>query len=465
MIKTIDKYIFRELLTPFLYSLAVLTMIFLVNFIIRAMDRILGKGLSFFVILEYIVLNLAWILALAIPLSVLVAVLLAYGRLATDHEVTAMRSGGISLPRIMAPALIFGILVGSFTLFFNTSILPDVNHRARLLGSDIYRKRPDLDIVPGYFIDDLPDYNIRVNEVTEDGLKGVVIFSKSNQREQVSIFAESGRTNTVGGQIIFTLYNGEKHLLDLDKLDDYQREYFDSTRLTVKVSNLELRRRESAVRGDREMTPAMMYKRIEENGERFDRTIARMLSIRLNSPLFDGDSSVDMIAVMDTLQRIPVTDQITINARTRVWNRTVDKLESQERLLDSYLKQVNKYQVEIHKKYAMAVTCLVFVLVGVPLGIMTRKSSGTIGVAIGMFFIYWAALIAGEELADRRMMDPVLAMWAPNALMAIVGLWINLQVSRERTVINLLWLKTIFNPAEWRIFAKDNSSSSKHLHE
>ena len=114
MIKTLDKYVFRELLTPFMYSLLVLTMIFLVNFIIRAMDRILGKGLSIWVILEYIILNLAWILALAIPLSVLVAVLLAYGRLATDHEVTAMRSGGISLPRIMAPALVFSILVGEF---------------------------------------------------------------------------------------------------------------------------------------------------------------------------------------------------------------------------------------------------------------------------------------------------------------------------------------------------------------
>ena len=457
MIKILDKYIFRELLTPFMYSLFVLTMIFLVNFVIRAMDRILGKGLSFFVILEYIALNLAWILALAIPLSVLVAVLLAYGRLATDHEVTAMRSGGISLRRIMAPALVFSILVGSFTLYFNTSILPDVNHRARLLGSDIYRKRPDLDIVPGYFIEDLPDYNIRVNEVTEAGLKGVVIFSKSDLREQVSIFAESGRTETAGGQIIFTLYNGEKHLLDLDKLDDYQREYFDSTRLTVKVNNLELKRRDSAVRGDREMTPDMMYQRIEENQERFNRTIDRMLSIRVNSPLFNGDSIVNMLAVMDTIRRIPVPIDGIVDARTRVWNRTIDKLESQERLLNSYLKQINKYLVEIHKKYAMAVTCVVFVLIGVPLGIMTRKSSGTIGVAIGMFFIYWAALIAGEELADRRKLDPVLAMWAPNGIMAIVGIWISVQVSRERTIINFTWLKTILNPMNWRIFGKRKS--------
>jgi lipopolysaccharide export system permease protein len=451
MIKTLDKYVFKELLTPFLYSLLVLTLIFLVNFIIRAMDRILGKGLSIWVILEYIILNLAWILAIAIPLSVLVAVLLAYGRLATDHEVTAMRSGGMSLPRIMVPALIFALLVGSFTLYFNTTILPEVNHRARLLGSDIYRKRPDMDIVPGYFIDNLPDYNIRVNEVTEDGLRGVVIFSKSDKREQVSIFAESGRTKTLGEQLIFTLYNGEKHLLDLEKLDDYQREYFDSTRITVKVNNLQLNRRETAVRGDREMTPGMMYERIAENQDRFDRTVERMKTIWLQSPIFKGDSTVDIVAMMDTLKRIPTEGILHIPNNTRKWNRAVDKLESQQRLLHSYLKQKNKYLVEIHKKYAIAVTCLVFVLIGTPLGIMTRKSSGTIGVAMGMFFIYWASMLAGEELADRRMMDPVLAMWAPNVLMGFVGLWISYQVSRERTVINLLWIKTVFNPKNWRL--------------
>lgn len=451
MIKTVDRYVFKELLAPFLYSLLVLTLIFLVNFVIRAMDRILGKGLSIWVILEYIILNLAWILAIAMPLSVLVAVLLAYGRLATDHEVTAMRSGGMSLPRIMLPALAFAIFVGGFTLYFNTTILPDVNHRARLLGSDIYRKRPDMDIVPGYFIDNLPDYNIRVNEVTEEGLKGVIIFSKSDKREQVSIFAESGHTKTAGGQIIFTLYNGEKHLLDLEKLDDYQREYFDSTRITVKVNNLELKRRETAVRGDREMTPAMMYERISENEGRYARTVDRMKTIWLSSPLFQGDSTVDMVALIDTLKRKPVEGVERVSAKDRKWNRTVDKLESQERLLHSYLKQINKYLVEIHKKYAIAVTCLVFVLIGTPLGIMTRKSSGTIGVAMGMFFIYWASMLAGEELADRRMLDPVIGMWAPNAIMAVVGLWISYQVSRERTVINWLWIKTVFNPKNWRL--------------
>ncbi len=460
MIRKIDRYIYRELLPPFSYSLIILTLIFLVNFIIRAMDRILGKGLSIFVIIEYIVLNLAWIMALAIPMSVLVAVLLAYGRMANDHEITAMRSGGISLPRIMLPALVFAIAVGSFTLYFNTNILPDVNHRARLLGSDIYRKRPDLDIVPGYFIDDLPDYNIRVNEVTEDGLKGIVVFSKSDRREQISIFAESGRTSSEGNRIIFTLYNGEKHLLDLADMEEYQREFFDSTRLSMEVANMELQRRETSVRGDREMTPQMMYDKIDENLERRQSTLERMQYIHATSPLFQGDTLENVTAIMDTLKKLPVAADASLGIRERRWNRTVDKLHSQERLLKSYERQVNKYLVEIHKKYAMPIACLVFVFIGTPLGIMTRKSSGTIGVAIAMFFIYWATLITGEELADRSRLDPVVAMWAPNVLMGTVGIWISYQVTRERRVFNLEWLKSIGQRARTVVRKADGADSS-----
>jgi lipopolysaccharide export system permease protein len=80
-------------------------------------------------------------------------------------------------------------------------------------------------------------------------------------------------------------------------------------------------------------------------------------------------------------------------------------------------------------------------LIGAPLGIMTRKSSWTLGVAIGMFFIYWAFLIAGEELADRLIITPFMAMWLPNLIMGAVGLWISYQAMRERRVLSANWAR------------------------
>lgn len=188
----------------------------------------------------------------------------------------------------------------------------------------------------------------------------------------------------------------------------------------------------------------MMYEKVAENQERYDKTLERMIFIHSTSPLFQGDTAYDITAVMDTLKKSPVPEGSSLNLRERRRNRTIDKLHSQERLLVSYERQMNKYLVEIHKKYAMPVACIVFVLIGAPLGIMTRKSSGTIGVAIGMFFLYWAMFIVGEELADRSHVNPVAAMWTPNIVMGALGLWISYQVTRERRVFNLEWFKNRF---------------------
>ncbi len=398
------------------------------------MDRFLGKGLSIWVILELIVLNLAWMLALALPMSVLIAVLLSYGRMASDHEITAMRSSGISMPRIMLPALVFAGMIASFTIYFNNEILPDVNHKARLLGSSIYRKRPDLDITPGYFISDLPEYNLRVDEVSETGLKKVVIFSKNSKDRQIAIFAEEGNLKVDGSQILITLYNGEKHSIEFSKSGDYQREFFDSTRIAMTVDNLELKRRDSATRGDREMSSAMMFEKIKETEKKLAGIRSRMEKIYWESPIFKGDSLQNLSALLDTVTRFTAKDKVPQGFDWKGWNRTIDKLDSQERLTISYRKQINKYGVEIHKKYAMPIACFVFVIMGVPLGIMTRKNSGSIGVAIGMFFIYWASLIAGEELADRLLMTPIMAMWMPNLVFGLIGVWISYHASRERRV-------------------------------
>ena len=127
-----------------------------------AVDLFLGKGLPLNIILEYLLLNTAWIMALAAPVAVLVATLMAFGRFSEDNEITALRSSGISYARILWPALAFSALVALPLMVFNNSILPHMNHDARMLARDIYRKRPDLNVEAGYFIDDLPQYSFIV---------------------------------------------------------------------------------------------------------------------------------------------------------------------------------------------------------------------------------------------------------------------------------------------------------------
>ena len=110
--KTLNKYLVRESLIPFLLSLGVITTVLFLQFLIRAIDRFLGKGLDIWIILEYLYLNLAWIIALSVPMSLLISTVMTYGRMSQDNEVTALKAAGVSVFSIIKPAVFFGGFVG-----------------------------------------------------------------------------------------------------------------------------------------------------------------------------------------------------------------------------------------------------------------------------------------------------------------------------------------------------------------
>ena len=126
----LTRYILKEHLAPFCYALFVITFLFLIDFLIRILSSILSKGLEWRVVLEIIVLNLAWMLALSIPMAVLVSALMAFGRLSADNEVTALRALGISPVRALMPVLFLAALLGASLVWFNDKVLPEANFRA-----------------------------------------------------------------------------------------------------------------------------------------------------------------------------------------------------------------------------------------------------------------------------------------------------------------------------------------------
>ena len=158
--RLLNRYILKQLLTPFFFSLLVIVFILFTQFLLRAIDRFLGKGLDLPTIFEYLFLNLGWITALAVPMAVLVAALMSFGQMSEDNEIGAMRSSGISFMTIIKPAIIVGFIIASILILFSAFIMPEMNFKARLLSGDIYKKRPMMNIEPGIFIDALPNYNI-----------------------------------------------------------------------------------------------------------------------------------------------------------------------------------------------------------------------------------------------------------------------------------------------------------------
>ncbi len=447
--KIFHRYILTEHLLPFTFALLALLFVLLTNFLLRALDRFLGKGLGVGVLLEYVVLNLAWIAALAVPMAVLVATLMAFGRLTHDNEITAMRVAGLSYASILRPALIFGAIICLVLIVFNNQVLPEANHRARILSADINRKRPDVAVEVGYFVDDLPSYSMLVRGRAGTEFRDILIYSKDNRTRQMTIFADRGTMQTIDDAILLYLEDGEIHELSLPNYDEYRRLKFKRHRIVVPVDNLYLERRESNLRGDREMTIAMMQGKIAAYREKIANVKRRVAARIASQTPFALTAEVTRTAALSAAERwqaaIADSASLTRGDSARLMRRATNLrrgLGGDFNLVASYVRGINRYRVEIHKKFSLPFACIVFVLVGAPLGIMARRGGFAVATALslGFFVVYWGLLIAGEELADRGLVSPILGMWSPNILLAFVGILLLGLIRSENRVWRLGFL-------------------------
>ena len=436
---TLNKYLVKESLIPFLLSLGVITTVLFLQFLIRAIDRFLGKGLDVWIILEYLYLNLAWIIALSVPMSLLISTVMTYGRMSQDNEITALKAAGVSVFSIIKPAVFFGGFVGLILCLFNNFVLPDMNYHARLLARDIYQKSPELTIEPGYFINTIPQYSMIVREMEGNNFKDVKIFSKYSGTEQVTIYADKGKLTSKEDIIILDLENGEIHEIDLEDYNHYRRIKFLTHQITIPIDDLLLNRNNESVRTDREMKVSQMIQKIEKNKEYMVQVNNRIKTVLDNNGIawnedFDLEKVLSSIEILKENSKqireekiyrddIPISEY-EVKEKLRSFNNISRQLKNEFMLISNYKKTNNKYMVEIHKKFTLAFACLLFAMTGAPLGILVRKGGITIASAlsIAFFLVYYIMLIWGEQLADRILLDPTFGSWMPNIILFIVGL-------------------------------------------
>ena len=407
---TLNKYLVKESLIPFLLSLGVITTVLFLQFLIRAIDRFLGKGLDVWIILEYLYLNLAWIIALSVPMSLLISTVMTYGRMSQDNEITALKAAGVSVFNIIKPAVFFGGFVGLILCLFNNFVLPDMNYHARLLARDIYQKSPELTIEPGYFINTIPQYSMIVREMEGNNFKDVKIFSKYSGTEQVTIYADKGKLTSKEDIIILDLENGEIHEIDLEDYNHYRRIKFLTHQITIPIDDLLLNRNNESVRTDREMKVSEMIQKIEKNKEYMVQVNNRIKTVLDNNGIAWSED-LDLETILSSIEILKedskqITEEKTyrddipiseyeIKEKLRSFNNISRQLKNEFMLISNYQKTNNKYMVEIHKKFTLAFACLLFAMTGAPLGILVRKGGITIASAlsIAFFLVYYICLL------------------------------------------------------------------------
>lgn len=418
----LPRYIVRAHVLPFLFGASVVTFLFLMQFLLRVLDQLVGKGLSAAVIAQLIVLNLAWIVVLAVPIGMLFSTLMAFGSLAQSHEATAMKASGMSLLQMMLPVILTAVAVTLGVFWFNDAVLPDANHRAKTLLMDIQRLKPTFALEAGQFSSQLEGYTIlaRWLDTTQSHLRGVTIYDRRDLSRTTIVNADSGylRFTPSYRHIILELYRGEVHQYFRERRGEYRYIRFARHEIIIPAYGFVLERtNEAAVsRGDREMSIADMQ-RIVDQARSQQREHWRRLAATVSSYLDSLLHARSMGSSAGWLEQASLV---------------ASQLSSIAEQYNDADRQARQYEVEIQKKYAIPVACLVFVLVGCPLGMRTRGGSFGISalISLGFYILYWACLIAGEKLADRQYVGAEV-MWSANVLLALLGIVLIVTTSNE----------------------------------
>ncbi|MBI2418490.1 MAG: LptF/LptG family permease [Ignavibacteriales bacterium] len=452
------RYILRNHAVPFLFANVALMGLFLLQFLMKSADRIIGKGLDILVILQLVAYNLAWMVVLVVPMSVLVATLMAFGGMSQTNEITIMKASGVSLPRMIIGPLISGVVVAYLLMLFNNDVLPDANHKAKILMFDISQKKPTLSLQPGVFSQEMQNIAILAREVDQNSnnMFGVTIYDYSEPGKLNIITAQKGRLYFTPDMVklVLDLDKGEIHEAQTSGTNMYRKIYFKRHRIAMEAGQYSLQRSRDIARGDRELSAEVML-HIVDSLNTIAATYQKNMQTEINRA-FKGDSTQKPV---DAASQIARKNERDLNSVLGVKIRSSQQVISAAGWqLDRVQKEIDSFMVEVHKKYAIPVACIIFVLLGAPLGVMSRKGGFGMAGSISIFFflIYWAFLIGGEKLADRGLVTPFWGMWSANFVMGALGLFLLYRSVKENITINFDWFKR-FVPKHWRSAENDTN--------
>lgn len=355
--KILRKYIIREIIVMFLFSLAIFTFTLVIGNIIKLAELVINRGVDIKLVGRLFLYLIPFLLSYTIPMSILTSVLLVFGRLSGDNEIIAIRASGINIYRLSAPLIIVGLLFSLFSVALTDKIIPQMHFASRKIIKNIGVKTPAAYLEPGTFIKSFKGYIIFIHEIDKNKLKGVRIYQPQNDRSTRTVIAERGEFITLENQnaVKLKLINGTSDEPNPKNPVNFYKLNFKTYYLTLNVD-------ESTAPSDyTEKKPKEM------NFQEIKNEVKRL-----------GQYHVDTPALV----------------------------------------------TEFHRKISVSFASLVFVLIGIPLGIFTRRGEKTIqfAIALAVIVVYYLLMAVSIALSLKGIGSPAYWMYLPNIIIGIAGI-------------------------------------------
>ena len=431
--KRLHLFLIKSFLGPFIATFFIAIFLLLMQFLWKYIDDLVGKGLEFTQIAELIFYASARFVPVALPISMLLASVMVFGKLGENYELVALKSSGISLIRILFPLTIFVIIIGYSSFLFSNYVMPIANLKNGSMIYDIQKKKPALNIKEGIFYKEIEGYSIKVADKNDDGktLNDIIIYDHTakNGNDKV-IIAESGIMQLTKDEqfLELILHNGHSYI-DISKNKrkgdkPYRTTHFKEDLIRFDLSSFstmnnseDLYKGHYAMLSNKQLAIAIdsLSLRFEDRKETFSKNIKNKYNL---------ESEADSLIVFKPFNTIKIKQQYDIAINKL---RTIKSIAKSNKDDLEYRKIIiTKHKIEWHRKISLAVACLLLFLIGAPLGAIIRKGGFGLPVLISVFFflIYHVLSMIGEKAAKDLSMNAYEGMWLANLVFLPIALFL-----------------------------------------
>ena len=473
--KKLDQFILKSFIGPFIAILLVVVFILMMQFLWLYIDELVGKGLSLKVILEFLGWGSATLLPLSLPLATLLSSMMTLGTLGENNELLAIKAAGISLQRVLVPLGIVCAVISIGAFFISNDLIPVAYNKIYTLRDDIGKTKEEIKIPTGTFYNGIDGYILRVDDRNEetDMMYGVMVYNHTKHKGNTSLtLADSAlmKMSKDKTYLTFKLFDGANYeetnnrkyrdtTLTLQKIDfrmqeliipleNYAFQKSDSSRFNDQVKSMNL----AQLQHGQDSIGALNNEGKRKNIE----SINSSRTLRYNSQL----DSAGKAGRTTPFVRQEEDKWRSLEKHIEALEKAKDNAEELQSSLASFSREryhhtytLRLIDIEILKKFALSIACLIFFFIGAPLGALIRKGGlGTPAIISVLFFVfYWVIDITGTKLARDGAIGPFHGVFISSYILLPTGLYLTWQAINDSSIFNIGNIKNLFKKIKAQI--------------
>lgn len=465
--KKIDYLVLRSFIGPFLLTTLVVIFIFLMRFLMMYFDDLVSKELDLATYGQLFGYFSLMTIPISLPLATLLASLMSFGNLGEHVELTAIKSAGIPLPRIILPVGIFAVGISLFSFWFGNRVAPWANLKGYSLLYDIRTAKVSVNLTEGIFYNEIPNYNIKVREKAKQGdwLRDIIIYDHTKNDGNTSVtVADSGKMYSILGNshLVLELYSGANYSEQMsaasgqsNRESQFLKNTFKSNKIIFSLESFGMKRTDENQFKYHELmkTISELDNQVDSTQKELKKTAKNQVNILKN---YSSYQFKPLVQIKDSLKRpIEIKEGPWIEEKMKqveggyakeltyenAYNQSkssISQLELATTMHYNTKKLIARAEVEKWHRFTMALACLIMFVIGASLGSIIKKGGFGMPVLIAIsFFIFMYVLMQlGDKYAKEGLVEVLVGVWFADFILAIISIFLLRKASNDATIFD-----------------------------